>query len=61
MVSDEVNSNNVETMLKMDEILGRLKGQCRELNSIAGGDIISVDWRYRTDDLSQSADTKGNL
>lgn len=54
MVSDEVNSNNVETMLKMDEILDRLKGQCAELNSIAGSSIISVDWRYRENELSQN-------
>lgn len=60
MVSDEVNSNNVETMLKMDEILDRLKGQCRELNQIAGGDIISVDWRFR-DELQKNTDTQRNV
>ena len=54
MVSDEVNSNNVETMLKMDDILDRLKGQCKELNTMAGGQIISVDWRYKENELSQN-------
>ena len=54
MVADEVNSNNAETMIKMDVILDRLKGQCAELNSIAGSSIISVDWRYKENELSQN-------
>ena len=54
MVSDEVNSNNIETQIKMDEILDRLKGQCKELNTMAGVQIISVDWRYKENELSQN-------
>lgn len=57
MVSDEVNSNNVETLIKMDEILDRLKGQCGELNRIAGRDIISVEWRYKLDELPENSNT----
>ena len=44
MIKDEVNSNNVETFIKSEMWLNSFKNTCEELNSMAGYDIMDVDW-----------------
>lgn len=49
LITDEVNSNNTETMLRADLWLERLKECCKAVNRMFDLNI-SVDWRVKPDD-----------
>ena len=49
LITDEVNSNNTETMLRADLWLDRLKECCEAVNKMYDLNI-SVDWRVKPDD-----------
>ena len=49
LITDEVNSNNTETMLRADLWLERLKECCKAVNNMFELNI-SVDWRVKPDD-----------
>lgn len=44
MVIDEVNSNNGDTKSRAEIWLDRFKETCKELNSMAGESLMSVEW-----------------
>lgn len=46
MISDEVNSNNIETQTKADLWLENLQEGCEKVNQMFRDVNISVDWRY---------------
>ena len=45
MLTDEIDSNNVETYTKCDMWLEELKESCKKANNMFGIEM-SVDWRY---------------
>ena len=49
LITDEVNSNNTETMLRADLWLERLKECCKAVNNMFNLNI-SVDWRVKPND-----------
>lgn len=49
LITDEVNSNNTETMLRADLWLDRLKSCCEAVNKMYDLNI-SVDWRVKPDE-----------
>ena len=49
MTDDEVNSNNVETAIRSELWLERLKNCCERVNTMFGLEI-SVDWRVKPND-----------
>lgn len=49
LITDEVNSNNTETMLRADLWLERLKDCCKAVNKMFDLNI-SVDWRVKPDE-----------
>lgn len=49
LITDEVNSNNTETMLRADLWLERLKSCCEAVNKMYDLNI-SVDWRVKPDE-----------
>ena len=58
LITDEVNSNNTETMLRADLWLERLKSCCNAVNKMYDLNI-SVDWRVKPDE-SDSINFRSN-
>ena len=54
MVVDEVNSNNGDTKVRAAMWLESLQDTCKQLNSIAGEELMSVDWRKEVKDDVQT-------
>lgn len=59
LITDEVNANNVETLSKCGLWLEELKSSCQKVNSMFGLDL-SVNWRYKPDELKGGADDARN-
>ena len=58
LITDEVNSNNTETMLRADLWLDRLKACCDAVNNMFDLNI-SVDWRVKPNE-SDTINTRSN-
>lgn len=59
LITDEVNSNNVETLSKCSLWLEELQESCRKINRMFGLSI-SVDWRFKMEEV-QEADARDAL
>ena len=59
MITDEVNSNNIETTCKADLWLESLKKSVKETNDMFGTDI-SVNWRYDPSGEVEADDSVNN-
>lgn len=55
LITDEVNSNNIEVKTLAAQWLENLQECCKKVNSMFGLDI-SVDWRFKEEDESYESD-----
>lgn len=53
LITDEVNANNSETKLLPELWLNNFKATCEQLNTIAGENLMGVDW---ADELKKEGD-----
>lgn len=56
MVTDEVNSNNVDTCLFSDKMLKNLQKSCKQVNTMFNGDYMAVDW---SDSIKEGVEKNG--
>lgn len=59
LITDEVNSNNIETLSKCSLWLEELKKSCKAVNTMFGINI-SVDWRYKLEEVRENAANRNN-
>lgn len=58
LIKDEVNSNNIETRIKMDSVVDRLKLQCEETRKLFGisESEFNCRWRYESNGNDNAID-----
>lgn len=59
LITDEVNSNNIEVLSKCALWLEELQGSCARVNDMFGLSL-SVDWRFKLEEVRENAGNSDN-